>query len=111
MSKQKQIQTTSLDEIADKYIGKRGTPGREEFESELQAEMLGELIKKARKKAGLTQEELGEKVGVQKAWISKLENNPANMTVSTLLSVLGALNTKMVLRLEMKDARGKTSFV
>jgi HTH-type transcriptional regulator/antitoxin HipB len=63
------LKTYSLDEITDKHIGKRGTPKREAFEYELRLDLLGEAIKQARKERHLTQEELGELVGVKKAQI------------------------------------------
>jgi HTH-type transcriptional regulator / antitoxin HipB len=59
MANKKEIKTYSLDEVTDKYIGKRGTSKREEFEYELKLDLLGEAIKKARKERNLTQEQLG----------------------------------------------------
>jgi DNA-binding XRE family transcriptional regulator len=69
------MKTYSLDEVTDKYVGKRGTKERESFEQELKLELLGEAVKKARKERNLTQAQLGELVGVQKSQISKIENN------------------------------------
>ena len=67
----------TLEEIEDKYIGKIGTPERDQYEQELQEELrachIGEAIKEARKAKNLTQEQLGALVGVQKAQISRLE--------------------------------------
>ena len=72
--KDKPLKTYSLEEVTDKYIGKLGTPKREAFENELRLDLLGEAIRQARKDRHLTQEELGQLVGVKKAQISKLEN-------------------------------------
>lgn len=58
------LKTYSLEELTDKYIGKRGTIKRESFEYELRLDLLGEAIKQARKDRNLTQEELGKLVGV-----------------------------------------------
>ena len=62
----------TLEEMTDKHIGKRGTPERESFEAEVEAALIGASIKEARKSMNLTQKELGERVGVQTAQISKI---------------------------------------
>lgn len=71
------MKTYTLDELTDKAIGKIGTPKRDKFEQdlkeELQAYHIGEAIKQARMAKNLTQEELGEKMGVQRSQVSRLE--------------------------------------
>ena len=71
------MKTYTLDELTDKTIGKIGTPKRDKFEQdlkeELQAYHIGEAIKQARMAKNLTQEELGEKMGVQRSQVSRLE--------------------------------------
>ncbi|WP_430615657.1 helix-turn-helix domain-containing protein [Flavobacterium sp. JP2137] len=52
-------------------------------------------MKAIRKEKGLTQTQLGELVGVQKAQISKIENNTSNVKITTLLKVLNALEAKL----------------
>ena len=68
---------TSLDVLTDEVFGKRGTPKRDAMEKRLQEEVnayfVGEAIRKMRQAQNLTQEELGERIGVQKAQISRLE--------------------------------------
>jgi HTH-type transcriptional regulator/antitoxin HipB len=81
----------TLDELTDKYVGKKGTPDREQFEFELRLDILGDMIKKARKEQKMTQEQLGELVGVQKAQISKIENNTKDVRLSTIMKVFDAL--------------------
>ncbi|MFM8485043.1 MAG: helix-turn-helix domain-containing protein, partial [Bacteroidota bacterium] len=66
-------------DIKDEMIGESGTLERELYERELQVEILGEMIRMAREKQNLTQEELGKLIGVQKAQISKLERNTNNV--------------------------------
>ena len=100
MTKQK-IQTKSLDEITDKYIGKIGTPERDEFENELRLDLIGDAIKQARKERKLTQAELGKLVGVQKAQISKIENNLTDARFETILKVFRALNAKINFNVEL----------
>ena len=90
----------SFDDFQDKYIGKMDTPERDAFEKEVevavQAYKVGEALKQARKMKQLTQQQLGEKVGVKKAQISRLENGrsrKSGVVVSCILislfSVLG----------------------
>ena len=71
------MKTYTLDELTDEAIGKIGTPKRDKFEQdlkeELQAYHIGEAIKQARMAKNLTQEELGEKMGVQRSQVSRLE--------------------------------------
>ncbi len=78
MPAKKKIKTVSLDTMIDKHIGKMGSPARDLFEQELKLDLLGYAIKEARLHHNLTQEQLGKLVGVQKAQISKLENNFTN---------------------------------
>lgn len=85
----------TLEELTDKYIGEKGTPAREQFEFELKLDVLGEMIKKARKEKQLTQEQLGDLVGVQKAQISKIENNAKDVRLSTIMRVFDALKAKV----------------
>jgi HTH-type transcriptional regulator / antitoxin HipB len=69
------FKTVSLDTMIDKHIGKIGTERRDAFENELIIDLLGQAVKQARQERNLTQAQLGELVGVQKAQISKIENN------------------------------------
>ena len=89
----------TLNELTDQYIGEKGTSEREQFEFELQMDILGEMIKKARKEKKMTQKELGKLIGVQKAQISKIENNAKDVRLSTILKVFKALkaNVKMTI--------------
>ncbi len=80
----------TLEEITDKHIGKIGTPARDAFDAEVEAALIGARIKEARKMQNITQRELGERVGVQTAQISKIENG-RNLTISTIVRVLNAL--------------------
>jgi len=101
--KKQGLKTYSLDEITDKHIGKRGTPNREAFEYELQLDLLGEAIRKARLERNLTQEELGRLVGVQKAQISKLENSLTDARFEIIIKVFKALNAKINFQVELLD--------
>ena len=97
--------TVSLDTMIDKHIGKRGTSKREAFESELRIDLLGQAIKRARQERNLTQEQLGELVGVQKAQISKIENSVKNARFETILKVFDALGAKVNFNVELNKKK------
>lgn len=78
------------DEMLDKHIGKKGTLVRDNFDAEVEAALIGASIKEARKANNLTQAQLGERVGVQAAQISKIESG-RNLTIATVVKVLKAL--------------------
>ncbi len=84
------IKFYTLDEVKDKHIGKVGTPHRDKYEAELQSFLIGEAIKKARKSQNMTQEELAQKIGVQRAQVSKIESG-RNLTLSTVARVFRAM--------------------
>jgi len=85
------MKSYKLSEAEDLLIGIKGTPERDEYEFELKTELIGDMIKKVRKSRKLTQEQLGELVGVKKAQISRLENNTKNVTVETIIRVFNAM--------------------
>ena len=95
------FKTVSLDTMIDNHIGKRGTEKREVFENELRIDLLGQAIKQARQERNLTQEQLGELVGVQKAQISKIENSVKNARLETILKVFEALGAKVNFNVEL----------
>jgi len=82
------------DEILDELIGEVGTERRDKFEAKLKKEvdeyLIGEAIKEVRKKQGLTQEELGERMGVKKSFVSKMENGHG-IAYSTIMRAFKAL--------------------
>lgn len=89
------MKTYTIDEMLDKHIGKRGSTAREKYEIELSKGVLGSLIRKTRKERKLTQEQLGKKIGVQKAQISKLESGASSATIDTILKVFNALKAEV----------------
>ncbi|MBK9256632.1 MAG: helix-turn-helix transcriptional regulator [Saprospiraceae bacterium] len=97
------MKTITLSELKDKTLGKVGTPKRDKYEQELRVEILAEQIKQLRIERKLTQEQLGELVGVQRAQISKMENNTGNVTISTLLKIFGALKAKVTFEIEKEN--------
>jgi len=95
------MKTYSLDEVQDELIGTVETPNRERFEYELKLDMIGKAIKQARQERHMTQEDLGKLIGVQKAQISRLENNANNVTLDTLLRVFTALKAKVQFQVDL----------
>ena len=93
----------SLEELTDKHIGKKGTPERDVFEEELRLDILGFKIKELRQQKRLTQEQLGDLVGVKKAQISKIENSLTDARFETILKVFRALNAKLNFSVEIMN--------
>lgn len=94
------MKTYTLEELTDEAVGKVGTPKRDKFEADLKAELqayhIGEAIKQARLAKNLTQEELGAKIGVQKAQISRLENGKS-ITIASLMRLFTAMEIPLTL--------------
>ena len=84
----------SFDDILDEDLGKIGTQERDVFEAEVEAEVhayhIGEAIKEARKRKNLTQEQLGELMGVRRAQISKIESGK-NLNFTTIARAFKAM--------------------
>ncbi len=95
----------NLDELTDNYIGKKGTPKRNQFEQQLRIDLLGQAVKQARLERNLTQEQLGELVGVQKAQISKIENSATDARFDTILKVFKALKAKVNFSVEIDSQK------
>lgn len=96
------MKSYTLEQAEDILIGKKGTEQRDEYEFELKLELIGDMIKTARKKRNLTQEQLGELVGVKKAQISRLENSNGNVTFETVMRIFNALGAKLNFNLQME---------
>ena len=100
-TKVKELKMFTLNQIKDEFIGEMGTEKRTLYEQELQLELIGEMIRKVRLERNLTQQELGKLVGVQRAQISKLENNTTNVKMETILKVFSALKAKINFNVEL----------
>src|SRR5690625_638830 len=103
IAKDKKMKRMSLDQMKDKDIGKIGTPERDTYEFDLRMEVLGNMIKAVRKERNLTQQQLGELIGVQKSQISKLERNTKNVTIETILKVFKALEATVRFSVILND--------
>lgn len=85
-AKNKNLMT--LEEFKEKNYGKRGTKDRDELEAGYEAFKIGALIHDTRIEMGMTQEQLAEKVGTTKSYISKIENNLKEVRISTLQKII-----------------------
>lgn len=86
--KAKKRNLTTLDQFKDKHYGKKGTAKRDKLEKGYENFKIGVLLYEARREKGLTQEELAQKVGTTKSYISKIENDIKEARISTLQKII-----------------------
>jgi DNA-binding XRE family transcriptional regulator len=86
--KMKKNNIITLEQFKDKHYGVRGTTKRDELEAGYENFKIGALIHEARIEKGMTQEELADKVGTTKSYISKIENNVKEVRLSTLQKIV-----------------------
>lgn len=79
---------TSFDDHLNEQYGEIGTESRDQFQEEFETFKIGILIQEARKKQHLTQEQLAERVGTTKNYISRIENNASDIRLSTLMRII-----------------------
>lgn len=87
---------TGSQHLAEKY-GERGTPAREEFEAKARAWYFAEILRDERKRQKLTQQQLGERIGKKREYISSLEQGQTDMQLSTFLLIANALGLRFSL--------------
>jgi DNA-binding XRE family transcriptional regulator len=98
--KPEKTKLTSFSDHLDSQYGTPGSLGRERYEQEFEAFKLGVMLQELRKEKGLTQEQLAEKCGTTKNYISRIENNASDIRLSTLMRIIqdglgGFLNFKV----------------
>lgn len=79
---------TSFASHLDEQYGKRGTKTREQYEEDFESFKLGVMLQELRKEQGLTQEQLADKCGTTKTYISRIENNASDIRLSTLMRII-----------------------
>ena len=79
---------TTFDELIESRHGKIGTKKRTEFEIKAKSFAIGEIIKEERRLANMTQEEMADKTGTKKSFISRIENGHSDIQLSTLFKLL-----------------------
>lgn len=88
---------SNLEELLNVEFGEVGTASREEFDKETEAFCLAQTLRDERKRAGLTQQELAEKIGTKKTYISRLENGKADIQLGTLFRIFEGLGRRVSL--------------
>lgn len=87
----------TLDELLEVEYGKNGTHKRNEFEKDTQIFCLAAVLKEERLKARLTQQQLAERIGTKKTYISRLENGKADVQLNTLFRIFEGLGRRVSL--------------
>ena len=95
--KMKELNLTPIEDFITEDFGAEGTPSRMAFDAEVDAFILGERLKEERQKAGLTQEQLADRIGTKKSYISRVENGHADIQVSTLFKIFQGLGRRISL--------------
>jgi len=85
---------TANDYLDEKY-GKQGSPEREEFSKKALSFYYGELIKETRKEKHLTQQELADKIGKERAYIAKIEQGKTDLQISNFVQIINALGLSL----------------
>ena len=93
--KQAIMASDTLDDLLNAEYGERGTESRESFEAEADAFCLAECLKEQRRLAGLTQEQLAEKIDTKKSYISRIENGRSDVQLSTLFRIFAGLGKRV----------------
>ncbi len=94
------LKVTAFNDLEDELFGAPGTPERTEYEDRVTLELLPQSIREYRLCNHLTQDQLGQRLGVQKSQISKLERSSSNATLDTLRRVFKALNVEVKILLQ-----------
>lgn len=84
----------SQEEMLDRTLGPKGTPERDEYDAKVKDYLVGLAIRRAREAQNLTQEQLGERIGVQRARISSIEKG-TNLRLSTIRRIFTALGMEV----------------
>jgi len=87
MSKRKAKNIKSFDKLIEQKYGQVGNPKRDRFEEKARYFIISEMLKAARREANLTQEQLAEKIGTKKTYISRIENGNCDIQISTLYRI------------------------
>lgn len=74
---------TDFEDILRERYGEKGTPSRDKFDADSLAFRLGVMLKEARNEANMTQDELAQKTGTKKSYISRIERGQSDIQIST----------------------------
>ena len=87
---------TGTQHLAEKY-GEKETPSREDFDARAKAWYFAELLRNERKRQKLTQQQLGERIGKKREYVSSLEKGQTDMQLSTFMLIANALGLRFSL--------------
>lgn len=85
----------TLDDLIEKEFGAKGTPERELFDTETQEFCIAQTLREERLRAGLTQQQLADRVGTKKTYISRIENGKVDIHLTTLFRLFGGLGKRI----------------
>lgn len=94
----KSMRLTPIEDLITEDFGEIGTPARDQFEMDCDAFVIGERLKEERIKAGLTQEQLADRIGTKKSFISRVERGHADIQLSTLVKLFQGLGRQISVR-------------
>ncbi len=94
----KMTKLTPIEDLISEDFGARGTAQREQFDMECDAFIIGEQLKSERRRAGLTQEQLANKIGAKKSFISRIERGHTDIQLSTLVKLFRGLGRQISVR-------------
>lgn len=94
----KRMDLTPIEDLISEDFGVVGTPERDQFEMECDAFVIGEQLKNDRLKAGLTQEQLADRIGTKKSFISRVERGRTDIQLSTLVKLFRGLGRQVSVR-------------
>lgn len=88
-------ETHSVNDYLDRLYGEKGTAEREEFNAKAISFYYGELIKETRKEKHLTQQQLADQIGKERAYIAKIEQGKTDLQISNFTQIINALGLKL----------------
>ena len=94
----KKMDLTPIEDLIAEDFGVIGSPQRDQFEMECDAFIIGEQLKEERLRAGLTQEQLADRIGTKKSFISRVEKGRADIQLSTLVKLFRGLGRQICVR-------------
>lgn len=98
MEKTKHMNLTPIEDLIAEDFRAPGTAERNSYDMECDTFIIGEQLKAERAKAGLTQQQLAEKIGTKKSFISRIENGRADIQISTLVKLFNGLGRQVTVR-------------
>ena len=94
----RRLNLTPIENLIAEDFGEVNTPERSQFDMECDAFVIGEQLKVERRRAGLTQEQLANRIGTKKSFISRVEKGRADIQLSTLVKLFHGLGRQVSVR-------------